>query len=75
MGSAHDAFSRFGDVRCPVVVACGEHTDAFTPPLVARQADALPHGRMEVVPGLGHFGPLEAPDAVARSVPRAFALA
>ena len=62
-------------MHCPVAVVCGERTDAFTPPLVARQAEALPHGRMEVLPGLGHFGPLEDPDAVAESVLRAFALA
>ena len=48
---------------------------AFTPPLVARQAEALPHGRLDVLPGLGHFGPLEDPGAVAESVLRAFALA
>jgi pimeloyl-ACP methyl ester carboxylesterase len=68
MGSAHDAFARFPDVRCPVTVACGEHTDAFTPALIELQAAALPRGRHEVLPGLGHFGPLEDPAAVAASV-------
>ena len=75
MGSAHDGFSRLADVCCPVAVVCGERTDAFTPPLIARQAEALPHGRAEVLPGLGHFGPLEDPGAVAESVLRAFTLA
>ena len=75
MGSAHDAFSRMAEVRCPVAVVCGERTDAFTPSLIEQQADALPHGRTEVLPGLGHFGPLEDPGAVAESVLRAFALA
>jgi pimeloyl-ACP methyl ester carboxylesterase len=75
MGSAHDGFSRLVDVRCPVAVVCGERTDAFTPPLIARQAEALPHGRAEALPGLGHFGPLEDPGAVAESVLRAFTLA
>ena len=73
MGSAHDAFAQFADVRCPVTVTCGEHTDAFTPRLVELQAAALPHGRVEVLPGLGHFGPLEDPAAVAEAVRRAFA--
>jgi pimeloyl-ACP methyl ester carboxylesterase len=73
MGSAHDAFARFADVRCPVTVACGERTDAFTPPLVEQQAAALPHGRVEILPGLGHFGPLEDPATVAEAVARAFA--
>jgi pimeloyl-ACP methyl ester carboxylesterase len=68
MGSAHDAFARFPNLRCPVTVACGEHTDAFTPPLIERQVAALPRGRMEVLTGLGHFGPLEDPAAVAESI-------
>jgi pimeloyl-ACP methyl ester carboxylesterase len=72
MGSAHDAFARFGAIRCPVTVACGERTDAFTPRLVEQQAAALPYGRVEVLPGLGHFGPLQDPAAVAGAVVRAF---
>ena len=73
MGSAHHAFSLFPDVRCPVVVACGETSTAFGPALIELQAARLPHARTEVVPGLGHFGPLEDPAAVAASVSKAFA--
>jgi pimeloyl-ACP methyl ester carboxylesterase len=73
MGSAHNAFARFVDVRCPVTVVCGERTDAFTPPLIEQQAAALPHGRAEILPGLGHFGPLQDPAMVAESLMRAFA--
>ncbi|MBV8160011.1 MAG: alpha/beta hydrolase [Acidimicrobiia bacterium] len=72
MGSAHAAFSHFGDVRCPVVLACGETTNAFGPDLIEQQAARLPHARTEVLPGLGHFGPLEDPAAVASAVRRAF---
>ena len=75
MGSAHPAFSRFSEVHCPVTVACGERTEAFGPELIALQAAALPQARAEVVPGLGHFGPLQDPDAVAASIRRAFAAA
>ena len=73
MGSAHPAFSRFAEVRCPVVLACGESTEAFGPALIELQAAALPHARTEVLPGLGHFGPLEDPDLVAASIRQAFA--
>jgi len=73
MGSAHPAFSRFAEVRCPVVLACGERTEAFGPALIELQAAALPHARTEVLPGLGHFGPLEDPDLVAEAIRRAFA--
>ena len=58
---------------CPVVVACGERTEAFGPALIELQAAALPHARTEVLPGLGHFGPLEDPGLVAASIRRAFA--
>ena len=72
MGTAHDAFSRLGEVACPVVVAAGGHSDAVTPALAGRLAAALPRGRAEVFPDLGHFGPLEDPDAVATSILQAF---
>lgn len=72
MGSAHPAFARFGDVQCPVVIACGEKTDAFGPALIELQAARLPHARTEVFNGLGHFGPLEDPARVAEAARRAF---
>ncbi|MGD0982596.1 MAG: alpha/beta hydrolase [Acidimicrobiales bacterium] len=69
-GLRHPAFSRLAAVGCPVVLACGAETNSFGPaalkPLEARLADA----RLEVVPGLGHFGPLEQPSVVASSVIR-----
>ena len=46
----------------------GEHTDAMPPELPRRQAERLPRGRVEVVPGVGHFGPMEDPPALARAV-------
>jgi pimeloyl-ACP methyl ester carboxylesterase len=75
MGSGHDAFGRFADIHCPVTMACGARTDAFTPPLVEQQAAALRRGRVDVLPDLGHFGPLEGPAAVAQAIVRAFAAA
>lgn len=73
MASAHDGFPRLGDVRCPVTLACGADTDAFGPPALAAQAARLPRVRTEALPGLGHLGPLEDPDAVALSILRSFA--
>jgi pimeloyl-ACP methyl ester carboxylesterase len=32
--------------------------------------DRLPHGRLEVMPGVGHFGPMQDPDATAESMLR-----
>jgi pimeloyl-ACP methyl ester carboxylesterase len=70
MGSVHGAYPRLGEVACPVVVACGEHTDAIVPKLAAMIAERLPRGQVEVMPGLGHFGPMEDPDAIVASMLR-----
>lgn len=64
----HDTFPRLSEVRCPVLVACGSESDAFRPEVAADVARRMPAGRSEVVPGVGHFGPLERPDVVAGSV-------
>ena len=71
MASAHDGFSRMGEVRCPVAVVRGGDTDAMSPPAITGLLERLPDARVEVLPGLGHFGPLEDPAAVGASI-RAF---
>ena len=71
MATVHDLHAGLARVRCPVTVACGERTDAFGPALLAPLLGGLPAGRLEVLPALGHFGPLEDPAAVAASVGRA----
>jgi pimeloyl-ACP methyl ester carboxylesterase len=63
--TAHDAYVRLAEVACPVVVACGSTSDACPP---AEAVDRLPRGRVQVLEGLGHLGPLERPAAVAASV-------
>ncbi|HWH35778.1 MAG TPA: alpha/beta hydrolase, partial [Acidimicrobiales bacterium] len=70
MATAHGAYARLGEVACPVVLAHGEGTEAFGPALVAAQAERLPDAAVEVVPGVGHLGPLEDPPAVAASIRR-----
>ena len=73
MGGQHGAFLQLAEVACPVTVACGELTTTFGPPVFALQAERLADGHLEVLPGLGHFGPMEDPAAVAASVLEAFA--
>lgn len=65
-----DRFALLADVQAPVVIACGDATDAIGPDLAARLAAELPAGRSEVMTGLGHFGPLEDPPRVAEAVLR-----
>ncbi|MGH9101568.1 MAG: alpha/beta fold hydrolase, partial [Acidimicrobiales bacterium] len=72
-GFAHDAFSRLGRVRCPVVLGCGVETTALGPPALADMVRRLPQGRAEAFPALDHFGPFQRPDLVAGALVSAFA--
>ena len=68
MGGVHHAFDHLGEVGCPVTVVRG--TDRFPGPasFAPAVADGLPHGSLEDHPELGHFGPLQDPAAMARSI-------
>jgi pimeloyl-ACP methyl ester carboxylesterase len=70
-GASHGAFARLPEIGCPVALACGERTDAFGPSFLEADAAQLPHATVEVIPDLGHFGPLQQPKTVASSVARA----
>jgi pimeloyl-ACP methyl ester carboxylesterase len=67
-GFSHGAFARLGQVCCPVILADGAETDAVGPDFLHLMAGRLPGAQVEVLAGLGHFGPLEDPDELARSV-------
>jgi pimeloyl-ACP methyl ester carboxylesterase len=65
---AHDLWDRLPEIGARVDVVCGERSDAVGPRLAGRLADRLANGTLEVLSGLGHFGPLEDPDAAAASI-------
>jgi pimeloyl-ACP methyl ester carboxylesterase len=67
-GFFHTAYPHLSEVACPVTLCCGEDEDLFSPAVMAEDARQLRHGRVEVLPGVGHFGPLEQPAAVAASI-------
>ncbi|MGO9028669.1 MAG: alpha/beta fold hydrolase [Acidimicrobiales bacterium] len=71
-GVSHDAFLALGRVACHVTLACGEHTDAFGPAFLEADAERLTSSTVEILPGVGHFGPLERPREMAGSIARAF---
>lgn len=73
-GPAHALWHRLGEVGARVEVVCGADTDAVTPALGARIVERLPDATLEVMAGVGHFGPLEDPAAAAASI-LAFSLA
>ncbi len=68
MGPNHGAWQVLPNIESEVVVACGELSKSIDTGLATRIAARLPHGHVEVFPGLGHFGPQEDPDACARSI-------
>jgi pimeloyl-ACP methyl ester carboxylesterase len=72
-GVDHDGFARLGELRCPVIVARGADHEFGPAAIAPAVAAALPHGRLEDHPDLGHFGPLEDPAAIADAVAAAFA--
>ncbi len=69
----HEAFSHLSEVTCPVTFCCGAKTDAFGENLMRADAEPVPRSRVEVLAAMGHFGPLQAPDAVGEAVLAAFA--
>lgn len=68
MGIRHGAWDNLGAVRCPVVVARGAEMEPGPATAAPMIAEALPAGRLEEHPELGHFGPMADPAGVARSI-------
>lgn len=61
------SLSHLGDIELDVVV--GRSGDGGFPALLAEPvADALPNGRVLDFPTIGHFGPLQEPNSVARAM-------
>ena len=68
MGPKHRTWDRLDQVRCPVTVVRGRVDGIGPAALAPGVADRLPDGRLEEHPDLGHFGPLQALDAMAGSI-------
>jgi len=73
-GTSHDAFAHLNEIGCHVWLACGEQTDALGVSFLNEDAEQLRSSTVEVLPGIGHFGPLQRPDQVATSITGAFRL-
>jgi pimeloyl-ACP methyl ester carboxylesterase len=68
MGPNHDAWSKLPSITAPTLVACGADSHDIGPPLATRIAERLPNGELQVIPGVGHFGPQQDPDAIVESM-------
>ena len=70
MGPNHGAFARLGEIDSDVLVVCGETSTDVGPSLATQIADRIPNGHVDVLAGLGHFGPQQDPDACVASILR-----
>ncbi len=68
MGSSHRGWEVLPEVACPTTVACGGPLATIGEDLAGQLASRLPRGRVQVFEQLGHFGPLDDPEAVAKVV-------
>ncbi|HEX9549185.1 MAG TPA: alpha/beta hydrolase, partial [Acidimicrobiales bacterium] len=69
----HGAFTRLHRVACAVTVACGGVDAHFGPQAMGLVASQLGgQATTEVLPEVGHLGPMEQPGLVAASIIRAF---
>ncbi|MEW6269438.1 MAG: alpha/beta hydrolase [Thermodesulfobacteriota bacterium] len=50
----------------PTLLVAGGRSTTLPPELARRASAMLPRGRLEILPGVGHFVPMEAPDDVLR---------
>ena len=65
-----DRSGLLASIHVPSLVVCGE-LDVITPPASARaMAAAIPGAELEIVEGVGHMAPMEAPDAVTAALRR-----
>lgn len=62
---AHAVLDRLQEIEIPVVVLAGAETDTYpTRDWPSKVADRLPNGSFGVVPGTGHFAPMDAAEAI-----------
>jgi pimeloyl-ACP methyl ester carboxylesterase len=66
-------FEGLSSVKIPVQVVGGAISTHFPPDRLQAIAGELPNSTVEMMEGLGHFGPLEAPARVAESIAAALA--
>ncbi len=67
-GPRHDAFENLDAVKIPVTILRGAEAPMSPSQLAPVIVEHLPNATLEDHPELGHFGPLENPESMARSI-------
>jgi pimeloyl-ACP methyl ester carboxylesterase len=62
MGPNHGAWNVLPDIGAHVLIACGADSTDIGPEAARNIAARLPNGQVNVMSGLGHFGPQQDPD-------------
>lgn len=63
-----DLTAQLSDIQCPVLVIAGENDRLMNPDALETMAKAIPKGQFELLPGISHMLPLEAPEKVAELI-------
>ena len=61
---------RLPEVRCPTLFVAADGSTIWPPAAAREQAARLAHGTVEVLPGVGHLPPVEAPTVTAALLTR-----
>jgi pimeloyl-ACP methyl ester carboxylesterase len=70
MGPNNGVYERLPEIGSRVVVVCGEISTDVKPSFGTTIVERLAHARLEVMPGVGHFGPQQDPEACVESILR-----
>ena len=68
MGVMNGLWPLLPSIKAPTVIACGESSDTITPAYANAIARRMPNAELLTMPGLGHFGPMQDPDAIAAAI-------
>ncbi len=67
-GLNHDTWERVVEIATPVTIVVGEYSDTHPEPVLSGLAGQFEDATAIVVPGAGHFVPMERPDVIAAIV-------
>ena len=70
MGVMNGLWPLLPSIEARTVIACGEKSNTITPAYAAAIVGRMPNAELLTMPGLGHFGPMEDPDALAAAILR-----